>query len=183
MQLSTRRFLLRDFTGEDRPAFAAYHADPRFMEFYDPEENSAEHASELVNRFRAWAEETPRLNYQLAITEGETLIGCCGLRMKDARPGTAEFGIELAPAYWGRFGYALEPMQCLVAFGFRELELEQITGVTVSANTRISRLAKAFGARATEIQTPDWMASEGWHQIAWRIDREQWLARPDSRWF
>ena len=119
MQLTTKRLVLRDFDDDDQPAFVAYHADPRSRELYGPGENTPEHAAELVQLFKTWAAEEPRQNYQLAVVrlKGQ-LVGCVGLRMKDAGPGKAELGVELAPEYWGQFGYATEIMKCLVEFGF-----------------------------------------------------------------
>jgi RimJ/RimL family protein N-acetyltransferase len=87
--------------------------------------------------------------------------------------GTAELGIELAPEYWGRYAYATEVMRALVEFGFGALELHTIYGSTVSANSRIARLARAFGATAVTLPTPDWMLDKGWSQVEWRIGARQ----------
>jgi RimJ/RimL family protein N-acetyltransferase len=183
MLLCTKRFILRDFTENDIPAFVAYHEDPRSRELYGPGENTPEHAADLVKIFIGWAKESPRLNYQLAITLDEgILLGCCGLRMSDAGKNQAEFGIELDPAFWSRFGYATEIMAGMIDFGFNELGLNRIYGNTVSANTKISRLAAAFGADSSDRETPDWMSAKGWQQIQWQIDREKWLKRPKTRW-
>lgn len=181
MQLTTKRFVLRDFIAGDLPAFEEYHADPRSSELYGPERDNPRLSAELVQLFMAWAAEEPRTNYQLAVVRRDgVLIGCGGLRMKDAGPGSAELGVELAPAYWGSYGYAAEVMRCLVGFGFDDLGLTRIFGMTVSANARIARLVSAFGAVSTERSTPEWMAAKGWRQIEWRIDREKWLAGPSN---
>ena len=181
MQLTTKRFLLRDFVADDLPAFEAYHADPRSSELYGPEEDNPELAGDLVRLFMAWSAEEPRLNYQFAIVRRDgALIGCGGLRLRDAGPGRAELGVELAPEYWGRYGYAAEIMKGLVDFGFDDLGLTQIFGSTVSANSKIARLVSAFGAVSVERSTPGWMVAKGWRQIEWQIDRGQWLARPSS---
>ena len=181
MQLTTRRFVLRDFVADDLAAFEAYHADPRSSELYGPDEDNPRLAAELVELFMAWAVEEPRLNYQLAVVRRDgPLIGCGGLRMRDAGPGSAELGVELAPAYWGSYGYATEIMKCLVDFGFDHLGLSRIFGTTVSANARIARLVSAFGAVSAERSTPAWMVAKGWRQIEWHIDRDQWLAGPSN---
>jgi [ribosomal protein S5]-alanine N-acetyltransferase len=46
----------------------------------------------------------------------------------------AELGIELAPQFWSRYAYAIEVGQALIDFGFRDLGLQEIRGVSVSAN-------------------------------------------------
>lgn len=177
MELITKRFLLRDFVADDLPAFVAYHDDPRSLEFYGEAEAKPGHAQALFKLFKSWAEEQPRRHYQLAIIERDetrSLIGCGGLRSDDADSGRAELGIELAPQYWGRYKYAIEAMQALVEFGFAQLGLKEIYGGTVSANNRIARIAKAFGAVAITRPTPDWMAARGWSPVEWQVTREQW---------
>lgn len=59
MEIETPRFVLRDFTAADRPAFLAYHADPRSLAFYGPGEADADHAVLLLDTFAAWASERP----------------------------------------------------------------------------------------------------------------------------
>lgn len=177
MELTTKRFLLRDFIDADMAAFEAYHNDPRSLEFYGIEQAKTAHARELIGLFKSWAAMQPRLNYQLAIVQRsapQALIGCCGVRCAGSEPGTAELGIELAPEYWGRYGYAIEVMRALVEFGFGTLGLQTIYGGTVSANSRVTRLVSSFGARAVTRPTPAWMLSKGWTQVEWRITRPQW---------
>jgi RimJ/RimL family protein N-acetyltransferase len=177
MEIVTKRFLLRDFREEDVSAFEAYHADSRSQEFYGVEEAKPGHAKQLIAMFNRWAEETPRRNYQLAIIqhkEPQSLVGCCGLRSADSKPGRAELGIELAPACWSRYGYAVEVMRALVAFGFDSLRLNEIYGGTVSANARIARLANSFGETAETRPAPAWMEARGWSQVELQLTREQW---------
>jgi ribosomal-protein-alanine N-acetyltransferase len=176
MELITKRFLLREFVEDDLPVFSAYHADPRSLEFYRGEVVPG-HAQDLFDAFKAWANEHPRRNYQLAIAkrdDSQLLIGCCGLRGADCEVGKAELGIELAPQYWGRYGYAVEVMRALVEFGFGSLGLKTIYGVTVSVNDRIARVASSFGAVAVTRPTPAWMVARGWSQVEWQVTREQW---------
>jgi [ribosomal protein S5]-alanine N-acetyltransferase len=52
MEITTKRFLLREFTEEDEPAFLAYQSDPRYAQFYAPEEVGVDHARALLRRFR-----------------------------------------------------------------------------------------------------------------------------------
>lgn len=178
MEIATRRFLLRDFVESDRSPFLAYQADPRNLTFYGSEESSAEHAAYLFEMFQRWAFDLPRLNYQLAIAQRQepySLVGCCGLRGMECKKGEMEFGIELAPNYWGRYAYAIEVGRALLDFGFRELKLNVIFGSTVSANVRIARLAEWSGAEVVAIRPgSSWMSERGWNEVDWRITTEQW---------
>lgn len=177
MEIVTKRFLLRDFREEDTAAFHAYHDDPRSLEFYGVEEMKPGHDQQLLETFKSWAAETPRRNYQFAAVQrqgSQRLVGCCGLRTAASEASKAELGIELAPEFWGRYGYAIEITRALVDFGFGNLKLRTIYGGTVSANARVARLASSFGAVATTQPTPAWMVARGWSQIEWHVTREQW---------
>jgi ribosomal-protein-alanine N-acetyltransferase len=186
MEIITGRFLLRDFDEGDRSAFLAYHSDPRFLAFYGPQEADPSHAQSLLETFRLWAEERPRSNYQLAIApsrEPQAMVGCCGLRATGCE-GRAELGIELAPEYWGRYGYAIEVTDALLEFGFCDLGLREIRGRTVSANARVARLARWFGAVALATRpVPARMLARGWRETEWRITRASWeRAAGAGRW-
>ena len=89
-----------------------------------------------------------------------------------------DFGLELAPAYWGRYAYAIEVGRALLDFGFAELDLNAISGSTVSANTRIARLAQWIGAEVVATRPgSSWMSEIGWSEVHWRIARAQWEHR------
>lgn len=177
MEIITKRFLLRDFVEKDESAFLAYHADPRYAEFCSLEETTLEFNHKLFQQFRQWASESPRCNYQLAIVDRRNmaLIGCGGLRQDGHNFEQAELGIELAPQVWGRFAYAVEIGKALVDFGFRDLGLKEIIGISVSANLRVSRLAKRYGFLMVGTRpSPNWMRERGWSQIEWQLKRESW---------
>lgn len=178
MEIVTKRFVLRDFIQGDEPAFSAYHADPRYAEFCAPEEVSPSHTRKLLRLFHQWATDRPRRNYQFAIVDRrnpQELIGCCGLRREGYDFDQAELGIELAPQFWGRYAYAIEVASALIEFGFCNLNLTVIRGISIDANSRIARLAQRYGFVAIGTRpTPDWMAARGWSQIEWQLTREAW---------
>ena len=181
MEIVTRRFLLRDFTEAERPAFIAYRADPRYLALAGPDEADPQHSQRLFQTFRDWTSEQPRRNYQLAILqrhEPQALVGCGGVRGAGCESGKAELGIELAPAYWARHGYAIEVGRALLRFGFGDLGLQEICGVIMDANARIARLAEWFGAEAVATRSgATWMSARGRNETEWRMTRDQWRRR------
>ncbi len=181
MEIMTPRFRLRDFTEAERSGFIAYRVDPRYLALLGPDETDPNHSQRLFQMFRDWTSKQPRRNYQLAILhrrEPQALVGCCGLRGAGCEVGKAELGIELAPAYWARYGYAIEVGRALLEFGFVDLGLQEIYGVTVGANARIVRLAEWFGAEAVATRSAAaWMSARGWNETEWRITRDQWRRR------
>jgi [ribosomal protein S5]-alanine N-acetyltransferase len=177
MEIVTQRFLLRDFIPEDEPAFSAYRADPRYAEFCTAAEVTTRFSHELLQLFKQWATELPRRHYQLAIVDRRSpqLIGCAGLRREKENADWAELGIELAPQFWGRYAYAVEVAAALIEFGFRTLDLQEIRGISVSANRRVARLAQRYGFVAiSTLPGLAWMQERGWHQIEWQLTRQTW---------
>lgn len=182
MQIVTARLVLRDFVAEDAPAFLAYQSDPRYVALHGPDEANPSHARGLLQTFERWRSELPRQNYQLGAfsrDQAGTLVGCCGLRAFGCSAGEAELGVELAPDYWGRYGYAVEIVRALLDLGFGTLGLDEVRGLTASGNSRVTRLAGWFGARVTAARPgPAWMADRGWQEVEWRVTRPEWERSP-----
>jgi ribosomal-protein-alanine N-acetyltransferase len=184
MEIVTERLLLREFTEGDLPALVGYYADPRYAEFAGPGEAQPDHARALLGMFTQWAGERPRRNFQLAMAprrEPEELLGCCGVRGHGLDAGRAEFGIELAPQWWGH-GYATESARAILEFGFRELGLHEVRGVSVTENARVTSLAQRLGFTVLGRRPgPAWMNARGWSQTEWKLTGELWKARPKAR--
>jgi RimJ/RimL family protein N-acetyltransferase len=177
MKIRTARLLLREYVEQDAQAFLAYQSDPRAREFHDPDRTPPARLQALVPLFMQWAQEVPRLNWQLAIVTRkapDTLIGSVGLRRSGALQGVAEFGLELAPSCWGR-GYATEAAEAALAFGFSTLHLTAVRAITVSANARVTRLVERLGFRrvAEEVGSA-WLAARGWREVTWELRNEEW---------
>lgn len=177
MELTTERLILREFIADDLPALMVYQSDPRYAEFYGPEESGPEHTLNLLETFLRWRAELPRQNYQLAVVErfsSPQPIGCCGVRRKGFERGLAEFGLELAPQCRGR-GLATEAARALLGFAFHDLCLRAIVGVSVTQNYRIARLVNRLGFRPVGSRVgPDWMHARGWSQTEWRLTADEW---------
>ena len=177
MEITTALLVLREYVDEDAAAFEAYQSDPRARQFYAPAAVSPGELQALVSSFVHWAAEVPRRNWQLAIALREapaTLVGSAGLRRAGAPAGVAEFGLELAPAYWGQ-GYATEAARALLAFGFSSLRLEAVRGTTVSANTQVTQLVRRLGFRQVADRAgPAWLAARGWREVTWELRHEDW---------
>ena len=176
MEIITKRLLLREFTEGDLPGLVAYRADRQYAEFDQAPDN---HARELLTLFLRWAAEVPRRNYQLAIAPlgaPRELMGCCGLRGQGLDAGRAEFGIEVAPRWWGH-GFATEAARALLRVGFRELELHEVRGVSVTQNTRVTSLVSRLGfVSVGSSDGPAWIATRGWSQTQWLLTRQRWEA-------
>jgi RimJ/RimL family protein N-acetyltransferase len=176
MELETERLVIREFTAADEAALAAYQADPRYTEFYEPNDGGAARTRELLEMFIRWSEERPRRNFQLAVVDRASadLIGCCGVRCEGFGDGLAEFGLELAPACWGR-GLATEAASAILGFAFRDLGLVTIIALSVTQNERIARVLERLGFRPARVLAgSEWMQARGYSDTEWRLDADAW---------
>ncbi|QRK04950.1 GNAT family N-acetyltransferase [Archangium violaceum] len=146
MELLTGRLVLRDFLPGDWPAVFAYQSLPAYLEHHGQPAPSSDDVRLFVEMLHGWAQEVPRTKYQLAITLGGAVIGTCGVRKETPEGEEAEWGCELAPAYWGH-GYAREASRAILTFGFETLRLRRIWARTSPANDRAMRLAEGLGFR------------------------------------
>jgi RimJ/RimL family protein N-acetyltransferase len=176
MQLTGQRILLREFRDEDVDALEAVHSDPRVLRYYAPEVATRAHAEMLVAKFIEWANETPRLNFQLAIAAADTgeLLGSCGVRSKGCAPGKAEFGIGMGSCAWGK-GLAQEAARLIIGYAFTELDLAEVYGVAVAENEAVGKFARRLGmSPRPATRRDDWLKERSWHAMEWVITRDAW---------
>lgn len=138
MEIRTARLVLRDFRRDDAARLFEYQSR------YDGDPPAREEVQQLVDRFCAWAEETPRAKYQLAITLDSRVIGTCGIRKEHHDDTTAELGCELDRDDWGR-GYAREASEAILRFAREELGVKRVIARTTPENAAAIRLATELG--------------------------------------
>jgi ribosomal-protein-alanine N-acetyltransferase len=141
---NTERFVLRRFVESDAPSLAAMNMDSEVMRYIRPPDTDADEAMERARATIA----RQRGNYGLwAIEEksGREFLGWGALKDLD---GTEEIevGYGLCRAAWG-YGVATEVARELVRYGFEDLGLERIVGVTQPPNTVSRNVLLKLGMR------------------------------------
>ncbi len=141
---------MRAWRDDDLEPFAAMNCDPRVMEHYRRQLTRAESDGFVHDRversfadsgFGPWAVEVPDV---------APFIGYVGLMAPtfEARfTPCVEIGWRLAFSFWGH-GYAIEAARAAVAFGFDEVDLEEIVSFTVPANLRSIAVMERLGMRS-----------------------------------
>lgn len=144
--LTTQRLVLRQWRPEDLDPFWAMGQDSQVMEFLLPyadrtdcDANAARLRDHIdTHGFGFWALEVPGI---------APFIGFTGLlNVNDANPfyPAVEIGWRLTRAHWGK-GYASEAAEAALAFGFEELNLDEIIAFTVPANIRSQAVMRRIG--------------------------------------
>lgn len=154
-----RRVRFRLWTENDRENFRRLNRNSRVMRFF-PAPLSARASDALLERFMAhqqeegfgvWPVEVLPEVYDTA-ERAPRFAGFAGLlRVRFAAPFSAysnhppvEIGWRFLPEFWG-LGLACEAAKTSLAFGFHQLELDEIVSFTVVANTPSRRLMARLG--------------------------------------
>jgi RimJ/RimL family protein N-acetyltransferase len=180
LELESARLLLRQWSDEDLPEFAAMCADPQVMRYFPAPLSRLESAS-LIGRIRGHFAEHGFGLWALERKDTGAFIGFTGLAEVgfDARftPAT-EIGWRLAREHWG-LGYASEAAWTALRCGFDRLALKEVVSFTTETNTPSQKVMQAIGMHhdsADDFDHPMLAADHPLrHHALYRITREQWL--------
>ena len=147
-ELTTPRLKLRHWRESDLKPFAALGSDPLTMEFLGPCLSRSD-SDALARGIEAALERRGFGFWAVELRESGLFAGFVGLSV----PGfeahftpCVEVGWRLARGFWGH-GYATEAARECLAFGFRELGLEEIVAFTVAGNRRSRAVMERLGMR------------------------------------
>lgn len=147
--LHTDRLTLRHWQPDDLPAFAALNADTEVMEHF-PAPLDREESDALASRLSEHIDAHGWGLWVVEVTAGPDsgrFAGFTGL----ATPGfeatftpCVEIGWRLARWAWG-YGYASEAAGAALAFGFKDLQLDEIVSFTAVPNVRSQSMMRRIG--------------------------------------
>lgn len=145
-EIRTERLLLRRWLASDRGPFAAMNADAQVRKYFPAVLSRAE-SDASVARIAAHFEEHGYGFWAVEIPGIAPFAGMVGLAFVSFTAPFApcvEIGWRLAVPYWGH-GYATEAARAALAFGFDELQLDEIVSFTVPTNLPSRRVMERIG--------------------------------------
>lgn len=142
--ITTPRLTLRLFRAEDAPVLFTILAEPGIMQYFPnsttPDMGRVERL--IARQIEGW--ETYRRSFwALEWAASGELIGWCGLQYL-AETDETEVGYLLAKPWWGQ-GIATEAARRSLAYGFDELNLNLIIGITHPQNTASQNVLRKAG--------------------------------------
>jgi RimJ/RimL family protein N-acetyltransferase len=146
LELQTDRLRLRRWLPADREPFAALNAAPRVVEHL-PGPLSRDESDAAIERIEAHFEQHGFGLWAVEIRGVAPFAGFIGLsvpRFEAHFTPCVEVGWRLAAEHWGH-GYATAGARAALAFGFREIGLEEIVSFTVPGNVRSRRVMEKIG--------------------------------------
>jgi ribosomal-protein-alanine N-acetyltransferase len=142
--LTTDRLTLRVFRPDDAPTLFAILQTPNIMQYFPtPTTPDMGRVERLIARQIEGWERLRRTFWALEWRASGELLGWCGLQYLPDTEET-EVGYLLAQPWWGQ-GIATEAARRAVAYGFAELALEEIIGITHPENTASQNVLKKAG--------------------------------------
>ncbi|WP_218001850.1 GNAT family N-acetyltransferase [Microtetraspora malaysiensis] len=180
MERLTERLRLRMWRDDDLDPLAAMDGDPEVMRYIgDGVPRTREQTAEaLVRRGLGWQERGFGL-FAVEVRETGDFAGWVGLAVPEFLPEVlpaVEIGWRLGRAHWGR-GYATEAAREVLAFGFREVGLEEIVSVARVDNEASLRVMAKLGMRPERRTT---VPSTGRPVQVTVITREEYVATPGA---
>jgi RimJ/RimL family protein N-acetyltransferase len=146
VELLTPRLVLRQWRAADLEPFAALNADPEVMQYF-PSPLSREQSGALANDAASAISQRGWGLWAVEVSEAGAFIGFVGLSIPEFEAHftpAVEIGWRLLRGHWGN-GYATEGAGAAIAFGFDELQLDEIVSFTSSVNDRSRRVMERLG--------------------------------------
>jgi RimJ/RimL family protein N-acetyltransferase len=146
VELRSPRLVLRQWRETDLEPFAALNADPEVMRHF-PSRLTRGQSAALAERERKMIGDRGWGLWAVEVIQGAPFIGFVSLaepRFQAHFTPAVEVGWRLARDHW-RSGYATEAACATVAFGFRELSLDEIVSFTSVVNERSQKVMERIG--------------------------------------
>ncbi|WP_342535976.1 GNAT family protein [Sporosarcina sp. FSL K6-3508] len=140
--LETDRLILRQVTEEDAGSLLAYLSDPTVVKHMGFEPFlSIDDAINEISWYRSIFDEGSGIRWGIALKEDDVIIGSCGFLNWIPKHYRSEIGFELSRSFWGK-GIANEALEIVLAYGFKQMNLQRIEALIEPPNESSKRLVE-----------------------------------------
>ena len=162
LRLTTPRLVLRELRLQDSTDAQVLDSDPLVVRYMSNDVVDEPGTRAYLAKSIAAAEQSPRLTFDLAITErgDDRFLGRVGLRIERPEHREAQVWFSVRRDRWGQ-GVATEALKGLLEFAFGELALHRVYGDCDPRNLASAKLMERVG-----------MMREGWLRENWWVKGE-----------
>ena len=146
MLLKTNRLIIEYFNTSDISDWAKIESDVDVRRFVDGKVLSFEEARKYVEMNIRQYQKFGYGRYAVRLKENRNLIGMCGFLNE---PYGIDFGYRYSKDSWGK-GLGFEAAKEVVEYGFSELGLEKVVGLTAEQNIGSIRILEKLGFKFEE---------------------------------
>ena len=146
MLLETSRLIIENFNNSDIPDWAKIESDADVRRFVDGKVLSLKEAGEYVEMNIRQYRTHGYGRYAVRLKENKNIIGMCGFLNE---PYGIDFGYRYSKDSWGK-GLAFEAAKKVLEYGFLELALDKVLGLTAEQNYGSIRILEKLGFKFEE---------------------------------
>ena len=146
MLLETNRLIIEYFNTNDISYWAEIESDANVRRFVDGKVLSLKEAGEYVELNIQHYQTHEYGRYAVRLKENRKLIGMCGFLNE---PYGIDFGYRYSKDSWGK-GLGFEAGKGVLEYGFSELGLEKVFGLTAEQNYGSIRILEKLGFKFQE---------------------------------
>ena len=146
MLLETNRLVIEYFKNDDIFHWAKIESDSDVRRFVDGQVLSLEEARKYVEMNIQQYQKLGYGRYAVRLKEKGNLIGMCGFLKEDYG---IDFGYRYSKISWGK-GLGFEAAETVLNYGFSELGLETVVGLTAEHNIGSIKILDKLGFKFQE---------------------------------
>jgi RimJ/RimL family protein N-acetyltransferase len=174
---------LRELQVADAPLLVPVLTDPEVTRFMSPPPATVERFAWFIEWSRREREAGRYLAFALVPHAQAAPVGVLQLRQLEPEFRTAEWGVAMAPQYWGA-GLFLDAARLLLDFAFTELGVHRLEARAALANSRSQAAMRKLGAVQEGVLRRSLTTADGQRldQVLWSLLDEDWrqlTAQPD----
>jgi RimJ/RimL family protein N-acetyltransferase len=174
---------LRELELADAPLLVPVLTAPEVTRFMSPPPATVERFAGFIEWSRREREAGRYLAFALVPHAQAAPVGVLQLRQLEPEFRTAEWGVAMAPQYWGA-GLFLDAARLLLDFAFTELGVHRLEARAALANGRSQAAMRKLGAVQEGVLRRSLTTADGQRldQVLWSLLDEDWrqlTAQPD----
>ena len=146
MLLETNRLIIEYFNNSDISDWAEIESDADVRQFVDGKILSLKEAGEYVEMNIRQYQTHGYGRYAVCLKDNKKLIGMCGFLNE---PYGIDFGYRYSKDSWGK-GLGFEAAKEVLEYGYSELRLEKVLGLTAKQNLCSIRILEKLGFKFEE---------------------------------
>jgi RimJ/RimL family protein N-acetyltransferase len=166
---------LRELQVADAPLLVPVLTDPEVMRFMSPPPATVERFAWFIDWSRREREAGRYLAFALVPHAQAAPVGVLQLRQLEPEFRTAEWGVAMAPQYWGA-GLFLDAARLLLDFAFTDLGVHRLEARAALANSRSQAAMRKLGAVQEGVLRRSLTTADGQRldQVLWSLLDEDW---------
>lgn len=146
--ICTKQLTIRQLDQSDLPEFLLYRSNPEVTKYQGFDVMTEEQAAEFIstNSYNRFGKAGEWVQYAIARSKTNKLIGDCAIRLKMHDARIAEIGITISHLEQ-RKGYAKEAMMGILSFLFENHNIHRVEETVDAENTASVQLLESIGFR------------------------------------